>query len=253
MIHRINPGKRVVFLPGIGIRVITPRSAAAAAASWWLAGGIDPANCIAAYRAKGAASLAASYDNLAAPGNGLADGTYDLTLGVAPTFDAATGWTFNGSTQWLTTAANSPIAGAAARTIAAFVNLIAAPAAYANIGPTGFGTGASNSNFELIINSSRRLYGWKVGDGDVSTTLTLATGSWYAVAFSYDGARCRVRLDASTKDGAGVTLATAATPFRIGKDASNRYGNFSQVCASTYNIELDDTQWAALAAAMAAL
>lgn len=64
---------------------------------WWLQGGVPAANCIAAYQPKGAASLAASYVNLANPG------TYDAAPGVAPTFDAATGWTFNGTTQYLDT------------------------------------------------------------------------------------------------------------------------------------------------------
>jgi hypothetical protein len=72
---------------------------AAAAVPWWLSGGVAAANAVAVYQPKGAASLAASYDNIAAPGNGLADGTYDATPGVAPTFNASTGWTFNGSTQ----------------------------------------------------------------------------------------------------------------------------------------------------------
>lgn len=76
---------------------------AAAVAPWYLSGGIAAANCLAAYTPKGAASLAASYDNNAAPGNGLADGTYDCTLGVAPTFDTSYGWSLNGSTQWLST------------------------------------------------------------------------------------------------------------------------------------------------------
>jgi hypothetical protein len=73
------------------------RRAAAAAVPWWLAGGVAAANAIAVYQPKGAADLAASYVNLANPG------TYDAAPGTAPTFDAATGWTFNGSTQYLTT------------------------------------------------------------------------------------------------------------------------------------------------------
>ena len=64
-------------------------------APWYLAGGAPVP--VAAYQAKGAASLAASYVNLANPG------TYDAAPGVAPTFATATGWTFNGTTQWLAT------------------------------------------------------------------------------------------------------------------------------------------------------
>lgn len=64
---------------------------------WWLSGGVSAANAIAVYQPKGAASLAASYVNLANPG------TYNAAPGTAPTFDAGTGWTFDGSTQYLTT------------------------------------------------------------------------------------------------------------------------------------------------------
>lgn len=66
-----------------------------AGVDWWNPGGSF--TCVAAYAPKGAASLAASYVNLANPG------TYNAAPGVAPTFDTATGWTFNGSTQYLTT------------------------------------------------------------------------------------------------------------------------------------------------------
>jgi hypothetical protein len=50
----------------------------------------------AAFQSKGAASLAASYVNLANPG------VNDLAVGSAPNFDAATGWGFTG-TQYLIT------------------------------------------------------------------------------------------------------------------------------------------------------
>ena len=66
------------------------------ASGWWDDSGAI-SGCVAAYAPIGAASLAASYSNLQNPG------TYDAAPGVAPTFDTATGWTFNGSTQYLTT------------------------------------------------------------------------------------------------------------------------------------------------------
>jgi hypothetical protein len=58
--------------------------------AWW-AGGGSAAGCYGAFRAIGAASLAASYVNIITPGTG------NLTTIAAPTFDAATGWTCNGS------------------------------------------------------------------------------------------------------------------------------------------------------------
>lgn len=70
--------------------------AEAAPIPWYLAGGVSPANCIAAYQPKGAASYAASLVNLANPG------TYDCTEGVAPTWDIA-GWSFDGTDDYLIT------------------------------------------------------------------------------------------------------------------------------------------------------
>lgn len=64
---------------------------------WWLAGGINSANAIAAYQPKGALSLASSYTNLANPG------TYNAAPGTAPTWDVVNGWIFGGTTQLLTT------------------------------------------------------------------------------------------------------------------------------------------------------
>lgn len=69
---------------------------------WWT---IDGQTCVAAYQPIGAASLAASYTNLANPG------TYDAAPGVAPAFDTATGWTFNGTTQYLVTGAVPSVNG----------------------------------------------------------------------------------------------------------------------------------------------
>jgi hypothetical protein len=64
--------------------------------AWWAAGGIS-ASVVGAYQAIGAASLASSYVNLVHPG------THDLTVVVAPTWAKATGWAFNGTTQYLVT------------------------------------------------------------------------------------------------------------------------------------------------------
>lgn len=87
-----RPGQRLV-IPGA--QVFAPR-VTSSAATWWDNNGAI-SGCVAAYAAKGAADLAASYINLANPG------TNNAAPGVAPTFNTATGWTFNGTTQYLTT------------------------------------------------------------------------------------------------------------------------------------------------------
>lgn len=69
-----------------------------AATPWYLAGGINIVNCIAAYQPKNATSLINSYVNLADPG------TYNAAPGVAPAFATASGWTFaDSSNQHLVT------------------------------------------------------------------------------------------------------------------------------------------------------
>lgn len=61
---------------------------------WYLAAGITP---IVAYQPIKATSLMASYINIINPG------TYDITATTAPTFNAATGWEFNGTDMYLKT------------------------------------------------------------------------------------------------------------------------------------------------------
>lgn len=88
----LRPGQRIL---APGVRVIQPSMATLT--QWFLAGGISAANCIAAYQPKGAVDLASSYINLANPG------TNNAAPGVAPTWDATNGWTFNGTSQYLAT------------------------------------------------------------------------------------------------------------------------------------------------------
>ena len=65
--------------------------------TWALSGGIPLVNCRGAYKSKGAANLAASYDNLT--GNA----AYDLATTSAPTWDIANGWKLDGISQFLDT------------------------------------------------------------------------------------------------------------------------------------------------------
>lgn len=87
-----RPGQRLV-IPDV--QVFQPL-VSSPSGGWWDNNGVI-SGCVAAYAAKGAADLASSYINLANPG------TYNAAPGVAPTFNTADGWTFNGTTQYLTT------------------------------------------------------------------------------------------------------------------------------------------------------
>ena len=204
----------------------------AAAVPWYLSGGISAANCIAAYQPKGAASLAASYVNLANPG------TYDAAPGVAPTWASGTGWTFNGSTQWLLTGI-TPASG-----WSMFVQY------------TGFG-GANYSYFCGEFTADARFF---VGHYEV--------GAWYAsgqqvynVAPSVAAAGnlgiagqqgYRNGIADGGAIGAWAGVATVAIGIaRLLPFASN--AAFTAVALAIYDTTLTAPQVAAVSAAMAAL
>lgn len=69
---------------------------------WWLAGMVDPSKAVVAYQAVGALSLTDSLVNRANPG------TFDAQVGNAPSFATATGWTFDGATNYLETPVQPP-------------------------------------------------------------------------------------------------------------------------------------------------
>lgn len=92
----------MTFSPSFG-RIFSPSfkpnslaMAAAASGGWWDLDSVIT-SCVAAYQPKGADDLADSYINLANPG------TYNLTLGSAPAFNASTGWDFSGGNYYLKT------------------------------------------------------------------------------------------------------------------------------------------------------
>ena len=76
-------------------RYTPPVASVDTTSTWWNAG--STSSCVAAWLAKGAASQAASYVNLVTPG------TYNAAPGMAPTWNTATGWTFDGTSKYLTT------------------------------------------------------------------------------------------------------------------------------------------------------
>ena len=219
-----------------------------AAAQWWLSGGVSASNCIAAYTPKGAASLAASYDNNAAPGNGLADGTYDAAPGVAPTFDAAAGWMFNGSTQYLTTGI-APAAGysmiarisggstSGTRTVMGTVR-ISAPIARFYMRSVDAGTGRS------------------FGYGDTGTVLNAGlrpalTSGTIAIVDDTGYVNGSVDIDSN---GTWITTALTITIGGEQRDASvTNYFLGSVLAAAIYDTTLSAAQVAAISAAMAAL
>lgn len=162
--------QRVVSIPPVFS--VRHRAPAAAALSWWLAGGAPVP--IAVYQPKGAASLAASYTNLANPG------TYDAAPGVAPTWDLVNGWTFNGLTQYLKTGVVPTTASSAIIRVSNGVK--GAGAAWTVFGAYG---GATNKRFHIfpIVSTTNHRYGhgnYADGSGAVASgVLAIVPGAGY--------------------------------------------------------------------------
>ena len=136
---------------------------AAATADWWLSGGVSAANAIAVYQPIGAASLAASYTNLANPG------TYDATVvAVAPTWNATNGWIRTGSSGALDSGV-TPTSSAWSM-IMRFSNYSASPN-YRYIGRT-----VTGRNFAFALEEPTNQFGY-YNSGGLLKSGTLSTGT----------------------------------------------------------------------------
>lgn len=215
--------------------------------TWWTAGGAT--GCVAAYQPIGAASLAASYVNLANPG------TYDLAVGggaSAPAFDAATGWGFDGTNRWLATG----ISPAQPLTILVRARTTDLSTYRSWISATG---GVGGWHFYHTIGGS-------VGKADLTRGSATAIGT-SSGTYPSDGTSfvAGVTMDASDnwafyKDGASNGSGTtgvpdfASWPATIGDGVSglHHYGTIAAVYISNTTV-LDAATIAAVSAAMAAL
>ena len=207
----------------------------AAVAPWWLAGGVAVANAVAVYKPIGAASLAASYVNLANPG------TYDAAPGTAPTFDPATGWTFSGS-QYLTTGV-VPTSGFSV--LCRFSNATG----LSSHAPFGVSFSAGNQRFYIRVReAANRRYAY-------GTSTLLVAGSLTSGVVALAGNSAYLN---GLSDGIVVSSWTnTAIPFTIGAEntGSTRQAWYvGDVFAFVaYTTTLTGPQVAAVSAAMAAL
>lgn len=202
---------------------------AGASVSWWLSGGVAAANAIAVYQPKSAASLAASYTNLANPG------TYDAAPGVAPTWTAARGWIFNAS-EYLTTGITPPNTND--------WSILIRTASQTN---TSFrGSGCYNATFGFLFDASGVYY---FNGGQLYKTPAHTSGV-LGVAGNV-GYRNGVPETGTITSSAG-----AKRPLYIGaiNDGTVNYKMIADILAiAIYNTTLDATQMAAVSTAMAAL
>jgi len=210
------------------------------AALWYLAGGVSAANCVAAYQPKGAASLAASYTNLATPG------TYTAAPGTAPTFAAATGWSFAQASSTYLTTGIVPASGWSA--IVRLSDAIYNSSASAPV--LGSGVVGSSNSFQLIpIETTNALSLFVYGNAFNNSTkvtagvLALAGSSMY--------------IDGSSAGSVGGTFSGSGVALVIG--AHNNAGTIARhvtakiQAIAIYNTTLTAPQVAAFSAAMAAL
>ena len=204
---------------------------------WYLKGGVSKSNCLASYQAIGAASLAASFVNLAHPG------TYDLSGGVDPTFDTAIGWTFNGSTQYKSTGIDPPTN--ATNTWSVVIRFSGLS------GDTGLAFGATDGAANYWAVAPRRSSGYRkyYNGGQVNVGIQNTTSGVMAMG----GALCYYN---------GIYEATVATPWEspilyIGglNQGGTLYlpyaGNIEAI--AFYDITLSAAQVLAISNAMAAL
>lgn len=202
-----------------------------AAAQWWLSGGVSAANAIAVYQPKGAASLAASYTNLANPG------TYTAAPGVAPTFDAATGWTFNGSSQYLTTGVNP------SGSWSMLLRMANAPAATRYIA----GVSATNQAFFFLnVATAVLFYNNTAATGGINKT-----GAPGADVLAIAGVNAYRNGSVVSGTMPGTAQATAAV--EIGRVAGTNFYSGDILAFALYDTTLSAAQVAAISAAMAAL
>lgn len=204
------------------------------AAAWYLAGGVSAANCVAAYQPIGAVSLAASYTNLANPG------TYDAAPGVAPTWSAATGWTFNGSTQHLS---SQYTPGTSQITAIMRFSLTLTT----DTGPFGYYQSGNAFYLKPISATTKREYA--SGSGALVVTGGATTNGVMAIANKmayYNGA-----LDGTISGG----VTTISYPLYIGAVSGPviYYQHGKIQALAIYNVTLTAPQVAAISSAMSAL
>lgn len=196
--------------------------------AWWDGGaGLVPT---AAYEPIGAPDLASSYINRVNPG------TYNAAPGVAPTFATGTGWTFNGTTQYLTTGVTPSGAG--------WTLAVRFSAVTVGINGAWHGSNASGAALYTIASTGGGSF-WGYGNGFTSSVNDAAGVMVTAGANAYrDGSLV------STISGSWTGTADALS---IGRLTGSTFAPGVVEAMAIYNTTLTAPQVAAVSAAMAAL
>lgn len=204
---------------------------------WYLLGGVTVAQCVAAYQPKGAADLATSYINLNNPG------TNNAAPGTAPTFAAATGWTFaSASSQYLDTG----------------IVITGTQSVLARLANASGTTHAMGAGQDVTANAFYFGLGWTATQDILSYRVSQVQATVHTAGvigitpafFYFDGTQ-----GAAVPAGA---FGAATTSFLIGaihrNDGSRTiFYNGDVLALALYSITLSSTQVGLIAAAMAAL
>lgn len=225
---------------------------------WYLAGNIPAANCLAAFKPKGAASYAASKVNIITPG------TNDATDGVAyPTWASATGWTFTAASSQYLTVGTGAIKAATPLSMVCRFNPDAVDAGYVLM---EISDAAANQVFSLQASGGTGgdpiiFYGADIpaGPGASTTTTGFTAGNWFTAAGVSSAANSRASyIDGGSKG----TSAAVITPLGLDTTYIGRgwwaggasgYLKGKIAACAFYDIALSDAQVLALHTAMAAL
>jgi hypothetical protein len=200
---------------------------------WWLDETVGVSDVSAAWQAIGAGSQAESYINLNKPG------TNDLAVGVAPSWAAATGWTFNGATQYLSTS----LTLLSTYTIIARITLVSTAS-----DRVIFGSNKTNANFNATVDhQSGFLFdldaNW--GNGNLTAISNVAALSSLDQVIAI--ASNRVYINGSfvgAISGAFSVGAPATFPIGAGHDGAtiNAFYNGSVTALAIYNRQLTDSE-----------
>jgi hypothetical protein len=218
-----------------------PNSQAKVEGDWWLAGGIDPDDCIAAYQPKGATNYDASLINLVNPG------THDATAGKAPDWDASTGWYFDkANSEYLIT----DIPSAEDMTLAIRVaDASKGDAEAAAIGSAYYEGGHINKIFITPKNVSSRIVFGKGAANFSASGLTTGT----AVLAGYDCYKDGSKLGTISSSWKDEKPMREIHIGRLNRNMSVEYYGGYILAAAIYSTVLTSEQVAALHTAMNAL
>jgi hypothetical protein len=229
-----------------------------AAVDWWQSGGISSANALAVFQPVGAASLAASYTNLANPG------TNDAAPGTEPTFDPSYGWALAAASSQYLVVGSGALVTAVPLTFAVLFQSNDVTTSYVLAGIKRNTT----TNDGWTINAAGAAPGDPIRANSVQNNTTVVASStagytasaWYtAIAvFSTNSARAAF-LDGANK-GSEATANTPSTSVNATLIGANHtgaaLGSFldGKIAAiAFYNAALSDGQAEALHTAMMAL